>query len=746
METGPPTHAPPSTPADGVRTTEPGHAAKASIFRPVVTERHDAVNDLMIGERLGEGALSKVYAATRAPDAAVRAEGGGGLGAGAGAHCVAHSAGSGSVDSRGHHLALAVKVIRKDRLLKAYRFSTSSLPDVSVLMAEEAGDGSSGGEGDEAVGPERETAGPMAGTLLDVLRSEIRIMATLRHAHCARLFEVLESRSKLFLVVERLQGPLLSLVRPGARHVHAEEDERTNAHSLGTTVAASSGDNTDSCPRYAWRIGRSGGDKPMPASAARHYFRGLLQGLSYMHALGVAHRDLKPENVLLRLPHEGEGSNGSDRATTLGDAVIADFGCARRYRRRPSAAVPAAVGPSAHVDDPSTTFDAMTTEPAGTPAFAPPESFATPLRRYDAFKGDVWGAGVLLFASITGRLPFWPSDFDVDPGGGDGHEESQEADAAGAEVCQIVTNAAAIYGSEGDAPAARSILFPLPPLMPQLGAHAAGHGARHHKHTSAPADMVHRHGGHDLSHSACRPQHAGAGAAAAPAAVAGSADGAEAPHFAPGAASAALADGAQPNAWPATCAAADGSQAAGQAARSPDELVSAATGISPSQADAGGRISVSPPPHHVAGRPSGAGSIVSVLSAAAAGSVVSSSSTAVQDPVARLRRAVRRQPLCLPHTVWDWCSAPPPAMQAQPLAQALAQAASGATAAATVAAGDNSGARCASTPESCPPAPATELVPAPAELLDLLTRMLDRQPATRLSAAAALQHPWLTLE
>ncbi|VDM70655.1 unnamed protein product [Strongylus vulgaris] len=73
-------------------------------------------------------------------------------------------------------------------------------------------------------------------------------------------------------------------------------------------------------------------------TAARHFFRQLLEGLAFLHELSVAHRDIKPENILIdRL---GKDIIFKKQSLSLmkqipGALKIADFGLADCYRESP---------------------------------------------------------------------------------------------------------------------------------------------------------------------------------------------------------------------------------------------------------------------------------------------------------------------------------------------------------------------------------------------------------------------------
>ncbi|KAI5477985.1 serine/threonine-protein kinase HSL1,negative regulator of Swe1 kinase [Pseudohyphozyma bogoriensis] len=102
------------------------------------------------------------------------------------------------------------------------------------------------------------------------------------------------------------------------------------------------------------------------ADEALHYFQQIISGVDYCHRYNICHRDLKPENLLL-------DANKNIK--------IADFGMAALERT-----------------------DKMLETSCGSPHYASPEIVAG--QEYHGNSADIWSCGIILFALLTGRLPF----------------------------------------------------------------------------------------------------------------------------------------------------------------------------------------------------------------------------------------------------------------------------------------------------------------------------------------------------
>ncbi|KAM0749587.1 Pkinase-domain-containing protein [Meredithblackwellia eburnea MCA 4105] len=111
---------------------------------------------------------------------------------------------------------------------------------------------------------------------------------------------------------------------------------------------------------YLVRKGKLGADE------ALHYFQQIISGVDYCHRYNICHRDLKPENLLL----------DNDK-----NIKIADFGMAALEK----------------------TGKLLETS-CGSPHYASPEIVSG--FTYHGSSSDIWSCGIILFALLTGRLPF----------------------------------------------------------------------------------------------------------------------------------------------------------------------------------------------------------------------------------------------------------------------------------------------------------------------------------------------------
>lgn len=161
------------------------------------------------------------------------------------------------------------------------------------------------------------------------IEREIIIMKLLNHPNVLRLYDVWETNPSLYMVLE-----------------YAEKGELFN-------LLVENG--------------------PLPENEAVCFFRQIIIGVSYCHALGIVHRDLKPENLLL------------DHDLNI---KIADFGMAALE-----------------------TEDKMLETSCGSPHYAAPEIVSG--IPYHGFASDIWSCGVIFFALLTGRLPFDEEDGNI---------------------------------------------------------------------------------------------------------------------------------------------------------------------------------------------------------------------------------------------------------------------------------------------------------------------------------------------
>ncbi|XP_037078038.1 serine/threonine-protein kinase H1-like [Pollicipes pollicipes] len=156
--------------------------------------------------------------------------------------------------------------------------------------------------------------------------SELRILRKLRHPNVIQLIEVFESPEKLYLVLELATGGDL-FDRIQSRGVFGEWD-------------------------------------------AARVLRMVLDGVRYLHGVGVTHRDLKPDNVLYYHP-------GADSKV-----LITDFGLAAARQRED---------------------DIYMYTPCGTPEYIAPEVVT---RRPYTCSVDMWAIGVMTFIMLSGTFPF----------------------------------------------------------------------------------------------------------------------------------------------------------------------------------------------------------------------------------------------------------------------------------------------------------------------------------------------------
>ncbi|KAG5334487.1 CHK2 kinase, partial [Acromyrmex charruanus] len=106
-------------------------------------------------------------------------------------------------------------------------------------------------------------------------------------------------------------------------------------------------------------------------SCAKLIFYQVVHAVYYLHRQGITHRDLKPENILLK-------DNSENPLVKVSDFGMSKFVDTQTMMR---------------------TF-------CGTPMYVAPEILATNGRSSYTNQVDVWSLGVILYVSLSGRVPF----------------------------------------------------------------------------------------------------------------------------------------------------------------------------------------------------------------------------------------------------------------------------------------------------------------------------------------------------
>ena len=175
-------------------------------------------------------------------------------------------------------------------------------------------------------------------TAFDAVEKEIEILKLLDHPNIVKLHEILvgEDEEKLYLILDNCEkGEIMNW------------DADTKLYTP------------------------CNGEEYFSEKEIKSIMLDTIEGLKYLHGVGVMHRDIKPHNLLMK-------KNGIVK--------ICDFGVACQVKSKE---------------------EDILVKTEGTYHFMPPECWNYDIKEFSGVKADIWALGVTLYAMIYNKMPFW---------------------------------------------------------------------------------------------------------------------------------------------------------------------------------------------------------------------------------------------------------------------------------------------------------------------------------------------------
>ncbi|TIB84756.1 Pkinase-domain-containing protein [Wallemia mellicola] len=193
---------------------------------------------------------------------------------------------------------------------------------------------------------------------LRAIEREIAVMKIIDHPNITSLYDVWETTDYIYMIMEYASG--------GELFSHLVERAKKNAARA--------------------KPGQPPPSRALPPDEALRLFQQLMYAVNHVHNLALCHRDLKPENILLAKDRQTIKLADFGMATLAGEDIVISKRKTKKGRK-------------------------LLKTSCGSPHYASPEVVQG--KPYVGHMADVWSCGVILFALLTGRLPFHDENLHV---------------------------------------------------------------------------------------------------------------------------------------------------------------------------------------------------------------------------------------------------------------------------------------------------------------------------------------------